>query len=350
MSAKELSVVFSHPKLTPITGLPTYDSMMTLRQELFSNAGDVALQHGPTDFVGCIMDPAEFVEEYDTEFQPPANPGPFNANHADPQAANLLQLHTELVQIYQRYTRNEQHLKRQLLEAVPAEYVAPLKNRRNGFLNVSVAQLFVHLQKEYGTITHKDLELNTAKLKSPWNPSEGIQAMWTRASACMQMAIDGDSPYTERQLCGYTLQVFQESGAFGSTVEAWYKKPDTTWTWDELHDDFQNAYNALGQTATAKSAGYQTANAATKKHTVVFDESTLCLPFGAKVMFYCGTHGFSTDPGHTSATCNKPGKTHDKEATYDNRCGGVDPIYRPRRNQNARNAAGATTAATTTTA
>jgi hypothetical protein len=217
--------------------------------------------------------------------------------------------------------REQEQLKSQLVKAVPKTALIPLQNRRHGFRHVTVAQLLAHLMTEYGTITNNDLERNHAELISAWNPSDGINALWARVENCKQFAIDGERPYKEIQLIGYVLTIFQESGVFGTTVEDWRKKKDTTWTWDAFYDDFKQANIALGQTATAKSAGYQTANAAT-------DAAETTNEFHVD-MYYCFTHGLSTNAKHTSATCKTPGPKHDKKATWSKRSGGAMVSLKP---------------------
>ena len=41
-----------------------------------------------------------------------------------------------------------------------------------------------------------------------------------------------------------------------------------------------------------------------------------------KKIFYCWTHGFGTNPRHTSCTCLKPDEGHNKDATKTDRKGG----------------------------
>ena len=50
-------------------------------------------------------------------------------------------------------------------------------------------------------------------------------------------------------------------------------------------------------------------------------------------IFYCHTHGYGTNPKHTSETCKRPGPNHDKTATAKNTKGGNTRFQR-RYNQN----------------
>jgi hypothetical protein len=182
-------------------------------------------------------------------------------------------------------------LKKQILEAVPHEYLQSLADDLLGFTNVNPLDMLTLLADTYGAITQDDLEDNFAKLSLPWDPNSPIETVFTAASAVRQFATAGGDPISDATATREVLKTFEKSGVFDTAVLEWRLKPMADRTYANLLPFFRSR-NIERMRTQAATGNKFSANAAKDPSKKMMD-----------YLHYCWTHGASTNPEHTSKSC-----------------------------------------------
>jgi hypothetical protein len=159
----------SHDPLTPIDGgaEPTPTAARLLRFEVYTNAADIEshLGGGAHGHMGLVMPAAEYLTMTGVAYVPPVKPPV--PNFIGTAAAQKRQglLYDEAVTEYEEARALSTVLRRQILQAVPADFLEAIKDPVTGFTNVTPRQLVAHMIDTYGAITSDALYLSTAV---PW--------------------------------------------------------------------------------------------------------------------------------------------------------------------------------------
>ena len=156
---------FPHPTITPIIGIPTYESISEIHIRLNSNAASVhsELGNGALGLLALTVTPSVYNTLAGVAFVPPGNPGqnftipPGATGH---QIAALDTAHKNLVRIWKEYLAVDKALKQQLIGGVNEMYYRTLRNRHTGYAIVSTRDIITHLYAQYGNITPQDLQEN----------------------------------------------------------------------------------------------------------------------------------------------------------------------------------------------
>jgi hypothetical protein len=146
---------FPHPTIAPIVGVPAYESINALNLQLNANAAlfQSNLGDGLLGLLYLTITPAEYNALSATEFFPPENPGaaptvPYAAT--DSQIATLLREHKANTNLFKEYIATNKALKQQVIAAVDAMYLKPLRNRITGFATATTLEMLTHLYTSYG--------------------------------------------------------------------------------------------------------------------------------------------------------------------------------------------------------
>lgn len=171
--------------------------------------------------------------------------------------------HERFARVFALYHDTDKTLKRLLLAAFPAVYLAEHRDPVFDFSNFSTLTLLTHLWDKYGTITPDVLHANTTRLLTPfWNAADSIESLFEIIdSALLLQAI--------------YLNV-EASGPFHLRCKAWRLRPPTDRTYALGKTFFRAAYQDK-QRVTASSLGYHSADQATVPTLCTLAECTSAL-------------------------------------------------------------------------
>jgi hypothetical protein len=262
----------------------------------------------------------------------PVHPGAAPNHPAGATAPQITEINRQFLadqKEFALYISVAANLKRQLIKAVPAIYLAALRDPINNFSRVSVLNILDHLDTTYGTITSDDLAKNLQNMHREWSSTQPLEALWDNINQCRHMALALD-PISDRAAVQAALDNLDRSGVFIDAVKFWRLRPEVDRTYANIRAHFTLADLERQRELTAKSAGYHgTALAATG--------NTQGPP---ATIVYCWTHGCNVHgKGHNSADCTKRATGHNPAATYLNMLGGNNtirrlnnekPIFKPR--------------------
>jgi hypothetical protein len=334
-----------HPTLTalPPNESPSFITVRTWKQELYANAISVPSEEGGGNhgLLGEIVDDATYralVPDPGGAAAFPALPQPAYARAVNPGREPAIPngatvpLVARITATFNADTKRwetvqavRKALKAQVLAACPEEFLFPLKDPRLGFANTTIEQLLTFLEESYGTVDADDHTIVEAELEKPIDATAPLRFYWNRITRAVALAEEMGSPFPPIRVVNACIKALESSGLFPDEIKTWRAKPVVEWTLTNIQIHFNRAEKERHRKTTAGQAGF-TANAA---NTVTGKENKK--PNGdGKKMYYCWSHGLSTNPDHTSASCKNPKDGHETEATIFDMRGGSNKIARAR--------------------
>lgn len=355
MAATTTAFNFPHPTLPSLHGeIPNHQRLDSFLLELRANAISVASNggNGRLGHLSLVVTPAMYLNQSaGIAYVAPANPGthPVHPENATgPQIIEINRSHLAQKAEYKSYVDTENALKALILEAVPTVYLHQLSDPITAYATVSALDMVNHLTTRFGTINDNELEVNRQNLQLVWDPATAVDTIWANATDRRAFAAAGGDPISDRATIAAILLTFTRTGQFGTAIHEWHQLPAAEKTYANLGPHFNAANAERLETLTTGNIGFH-GNALLAADPVPAVEQALIAPALAppaaapavhppdaatrpRQMYYCHSHGLSTNPAHTSMTCRTRATGHDATATVDNMRGGCNLIQR-RRNE-----------------
>ena len=280
-----------HPTLTAIAGTPDFTSVRLLKKECFANAASVESSLTAPDLGHAVLvigdnaynalatralqaaNPNAQAFVWAAPVRPPAQPelAGANSNHARAIASDTWK---RLTTDWNHYTKVQSTLKKQIIEAVPAEFISSLSDDTTGFAAITPLQLINHLANYYGTVTRADIDANLTALEAPWEPCNTMEGLWTRCTACEHIAQAGGEPIQLSHKMRIMLKVLTSTGVFHLDIRDWNNKPDADRTWPNFCTFFANANRERCANLTAGSYRHQATAAVVKTNSNATSNNT----------------------------------------------------------------------------
>jgi hypothetical protein len=346
--------ILDHDPLTPLDSLtpPTPEAVRRLRQELYTNAQNVASSLGGGDHghLGMLM-PTERYTEISTgatEYIFPTAPEIPAYSSTNAIRERQLSQYRKDIKEYEAAQALRNQLKALLLRAIPESYREVLADPDLGYVNVTPQDILQHMIKNYGQITEQDLSHNLKALETPWDPETTITTVFINGNRCRKFAREGEDPITDKTYIRALVTIFRNSGVLEDAIKDWDKLPPDRKTVDYAIQHFtqadklrREAQQHLKDALTANAAWHTPAPAPTVPSgtALLTGQPQLPPPPSPRIegWGYCWSHGVSKHDGYT---CLRPHAGHIKEATISNRQGGVWNVSRgpaePRPNRRQR--------------
>ena len=163
-----------HPKILPIVGEPTYETLAEINLKLNTNSASVHshLLNGQLGLLYLTVLPDVYLTHSATPFVPPANVGPPptvpNGSTAV-QTTSIRQQHELDTQLYRKYDTTDKALMSLLIASVDETYIWSLRNKYIGYANISTLQMLTNLYSAYAKITESYLEENEKPMRANYN-------------------------------------------------------------------------------------------------------------------------------------------------------------------------------------
>ena len=381
---EDVSDYFIHKVITKVVGKPTRDEIKRVLEQAQENAAAVPCELGGGNhgYLGITMTATEYLNVASVEFINHTNPGsiPTIADTAtQSQIAMAKEQHKKRLELFKEQRFLERAIRSQVVNAFEETYLIDLKQDHIGYNNVSIPNMFKHLNKYYGKITDADLLANKTNMSKPWDPDTPIQIIYKQIDEGTKFAslVSVHIPDKEKTAIGY--QLVHNTGELTAACRDWRKTSDNLKSWTTFKEHFTAEYQDYKddnkQTGTAaykanqmvvdeyQQVLTQVQEEATRDESVIQDlkcqnENLLCqmtkksdevselkslvrdmkdlvskLTYATsrrregaikqqKYYCYCWTHGKTGKPEHTSQTCTNKADNHVKTATIADRKGG----------------------------
>ena len=258
---------FPHPTITPIIGIPTYESISEIHIKLNSNAASVhsELGNGALGLLALTVTPAVHNTLAGVPYVTAVNPGQMVTippGSTGPQIAALDAAHKTQVRIWKEYLSVDKALKQQLLGCVNEMYYRTLRNRHTGYAIVSTRDIITHLYTQYGNITPQDLQENDLKIKTPFDTSLPIETLYDQIEDAVELADAGSTPYSAQQVVAIAYSLVFATGQLTEACRDWKRSLAGHKTWSNFKIDFGLAFKELRESQqTAQGAGFVPQNA-----------------------------------------------------------------------------------------
>jgi hypothetical protein len=234
-------------KIPKIQGAPDFSSLSELKQLLGANAAekDTILGGGANGYLGLILTAAEYnTIAPGTPFVTPIFPGnqpiiPAGATAA--QITEIVRMHTELMRQWKECRNVDAALKKQLINSVDEIYIQSLRNRMNGYANVTARTMLDHLIQHYGRMQPQDMTANIEMLNRRWDPSTPIETLIKQVEDCRDFAEDGNSPIQANTLINSSYTNIFNTGMYKQECNEWIRRPIEEQTWPNFKAHFLEA-------------------------------------------------------------------------------------------------------------
>ena len=249
----------------PKMARPDFTSVRALRKHLHDALAKIECpQSRVYGWTGLAMDPNMYAMIENVPFTIPADPGPTTTYAGGFQTQQQMRSSEQLWQNTRNYFLSYENINRAcfrlLDEIVRPEYKVSNLPGLNGWNStMTVQEILSELETTFGRPSGTVLFNNNTTFAGPFNPMDTPETLFRRIEECQEIAVLGGAPYTNMQIVGTTMYLFQQSGIFPTReFETWDAVPAKTWPALKLH--VQGAYQrklvASSMRATSGAMGY----------------------------------------------------------------------------------------------
>ena len=132
----------------------------------------------------------------------------------------------------------ERAIRSKVANAFEETCLIDLKQDHIGYNNVSIPNMFKHLNKHYGKITDADLLANKTNMSKPWDPDTPIQIIYKQIDEGTKFAslVSVHIPDKEKTAIGY--QLVHNTGELTAACRDWRKTSDNLKSWTTFKEHF----------------------------------------------------------------------------------------------------------------
>jgi uncharacterized ParB-like nuclease family protein len=261
-------VFFEHPDLSRIIGIPTYETLHTLNQELKSNAMSVHsnLGGGQHGHLGLVVSPNACALLANMPCARPGHPAPLaipqNASH---HLQNLLErTHQDGLRVFHEVRGVERALTQQIVAAVDSSHLAAMRNRTTGQFTGTVCQLLQCLLTAHGKISPSQLLQLEQETKSfTYDPITPIDVVFKAAEDLVECGEMAHCTCTMAQTINIAYSIHNRTTKFRDSIKVWNRLPTLHKTWISFKLHFREAHDELQETGELKmgdTGGHHQAN------------------------------------------------------------------------------------------
>ena len=249
------------PTLTTIIGIPNYESVKTINDELTANAYSIQtnLGCGTVGYARLTLLPATYATISIAPWVSPPNPGTqavIPANSTAIQIATFNRSFDTASTIYAAYRMVGNALKKQLLAAVDDIFICSLKQPYIGYGNVTVLEILTHLFTTYAQISPGDLALNETRMKTDYDPNLPIERLFQQIEDAVAYADHGNDPIPAVTVTNRAYTLVFKTGIFVDDCKEWKRLTPLQKTWIYFKTFFARAHQEWRE-SHATTAGVQ---------------------------------------------------------------------------------------------
>ena len=109
-------------------------------------------------------------------------------------------MNAEKLREWHGYINIQGALHTQLVGAILSIYLRAIKNKNTGFSQKTVCEILDHLFWPYGRIKLHEIEANSARFKSLWDPSTPFQMLIEQIEYCAGLVEAAGEPYSPAKI------------------------------------------------------------------------------------------------------------------------------------------------------
>lgn len=207
---------FQYPVLDKIYGLPTFESLKTLKKQLKTNAQYVGDPNN-YGYLGLVLSQTEYTRVTNTQFNPPADPGTFTVPPftAVNEAMRLQEEHKENIRKFRECNNVERALLKQIVAAVEPQYMKQFTCSLTHTICRPLREVVAQLFESFGKVTSDELAKQEEKVKTFfWSPTDPPDTLYNMIDDLAQYAEAAKLPKTDQQILNYGLDLVKKTGEY----------------------------------------------------------------------------------------------------------------------------------------
>ncbi len=224
--------VFEFPELTRRIGKPATATLITLLNEVKSNAMSVHsdLGGGENGYLGLVASGTTYqtLVPGARPYHHPVNPGRFiiEGHETQHQIAQRHAEHAEQVRVFKEVIGIKRALVQQIVSAVEPKYLKALQLPTTNRLNATIPAILAHLFTNYGDISPAELCTLTDQVQNmQYHPQEPVDTVFTEIDDLATLAEMAEAPMTQPQKINIAYLLFQKTQSFSRGLTSWIARP-----------------------------------------------------------------------------------------------------------------------------
>jgi len=231
----DFSPLFQHKVLTRVYGVPDFDSIKTLEDELKANASSVQTELGGGQFghLGLVVSPTQYANASQVPYDRPAQPVlEIPQGTAQHEVARLRHDYVQAHVQFREVCDLEKQLLSQLTQAIDGLYIRALRNQHTGTIKQTIPQVFTWLYTKYGQVKQEALVKKAQSIREiTYDIQDPMVVLWNEIDDLTRLAEAANNPYTPRQILEFGETALLKCSDFEGDMKKWYSKPLDEQTW-----------------------------------------------------------------------------------------------------------------------
>jgi hypothetical protein len=210
-----------------------------------------------------------------TPFISPTNPGESITIPRNTSKAEITQLnrsHDKATALFRQYNAADKALKQQIVGAVEAMFLLPLRSKYVGYQNSSTRDFLDHLYATYANISASDLLSNNEQMKANYDANQPIELFFDQIEDSVNFAAAGNCPYTPAQVTAIAYELVFKTGIFHDECKLLKRRIAADKNWADFKTVSSLAHQELRESQlTSSDIGFHSANAANAATNLQFE-------------------------------------------------------------------------------
>ena len=242
--------MFPYQSLTKIHGKPMFMGIRKIDKELTANAASIPsdLGGGAHGHLGLVKSAADYAKVSPTAYTIPTLPPPMTIPHgvAHHEAFRIQQEHMASTKKFHDVQTLQKLLLQQLQAAIDREWLQEYFDPITFTITQPIAQVLKQLYRKYGKVKREDLKAMEKEVENiAYDIQQPLSTVWTAIRELESTAKAADSPYTDRQLIDFALDIIKRTHDFEEALSKWYQLPTPGKTYKNLTKHFDSHYKIL---------------------------------------------------------------------------------------------------------
>ena len=214
---------FQFDTLTPIEGEPAFLSLLLMKNQIKANVQSVpcTLGGGQHGHLGLIMTPLEYAMVSNTPFITEPYPGAltFPAGTTALQSKVLQDAYEKRLALYNACVGVEKALLQQIIQAVEADWLAPLRNNNTNAIDANIPDILTYLFNTHGDVSPDALQEREHEVKCmTYSPASQPVVRFFAVTDLVDYASAAGVPYSRPQTLNLAYVVLKRAKVFNKAI------------------------------------------------------------------------------------------------------------------------------------
>ena len=214
----DFSPLFQHKGLTRVYGVPDFDSIKTLEDELKANASIVQTKLGGGKFghLGLVVSPTQYANASQVPHDCPTQPVlEISQDTAQHEVARLRHDYVQAHVQFREVCNLEKQLLSQMTQAINGLYIIALSNQHTGTIKQTILQVFTWLYTKYGQVKQEAQVKKAQSIREiTYDIQDPMVVLWHEIDNLTCLAEAASNTYTPRKILEFGETILLKGSDF----------------------------------------------------------------------------------------------------------------------------------------